>query len=107
MPNWPTERPDPVAEPLAGSRIASASLPGKRDLSDWVELTEAVEPLCPVWPEWHVAWSATKCLLRPLLPQHALPRRLRVEGERINLTFRRIEAGQASPADSARRARRD
>lgn len=38
--------------------------------------------------------------------RHALPRRLRVEGERINLTFRRIEAGQASSADSACRARR-
>lgn len=25
-------------------------LTGKADLSDWVELMEAVEALCPVWP---------------------------------------------------------
>jgi len=40
-----------VAEPLAGSRVMPAPLPGKGDLSDWVELMEAVEALCPVWPE--------------------------------------------------------
>jgi hypothetical protein len=26
-------------------------LPGRGDLSDWMELMEAVEALCPVWPE--------------------------------------------------------
>jgi hypothetical protein len=47
----PAKRPDRVTEPLAGSYVASAPLPGKGDLSDWVELMEAVEALCPVWPE--------------------------------------------------------
>jgi len=40
-----------VAEPLAGGYVVSAPLTGKGDLSDWVELMEAVEALCPVWPE--------------------------------------------------------
>jgi len=40
-----------VAEALAGGCVVSASLPGKGDLSDWVELMEVVEALCPVWPE--------------------------------------------------------
>jgi hypothetical protein len=39
-----------VAEPLVGGYVASAPLPGKGDLSDWVELMEVVEALCPVWP---------------------------------------------------------
>jgi len=53
-PKLPTKHPDRVAEPLAGGCVASAPLPGKGDLSDWVELMEAVEALealCPVWPE--------------------------------------------------------
>ncbi|MGS1128678.1 hypothetical protein ACVCL3_16920 [Rhodanobacter sp. UC4437_H4] len=44
------KHPDRVAEPLVGGYVASASLPGKGDLSDWVELMEVVEALCPVWP---------------------------------------------------------
>jgi hypothetical protein len=47
----PTKHPDRVAEPLAGGYVASAPLPGRGDLSDWMELMEAVEALCPVWPE--------------------------------------------------------
>lgn len=47
----PARRPDRVAEPLAGSHVASAPLSGKGDLSDWVELMDAVEALCAVWPE--------------------------------------------------------
>jgi hypothetical protein len=47
----PAKRPDRVAEPLAESYMTSAPLPGKGDLSDWVELMEAVEALCTVWPE--------------------------------------------------------
>ena len=50
-PKSPTMHPDWVAEPLVGGYVAPASLPGKGDLSDWVELMEAVEALCPVWPE--------------------------------------------------------
>lgn len=47
----PAKRPDRVAEPLAGTHVASAPLSGKGDLSDWVELMDAVEALCPVWLE--------------------------------------------------------
>lgn len=46
----PMKHPDGVAEPLVGGYVASASLRGKGDLSDWVELIEAVEAPCPVWP---------------------------------------------------------
>jgi hypothetical protein len=45
------KHPDRVADPLVGGYVALASLPGKGDLSDWVELMEVVEALCPVWPE--------------------------------------------------------
>ena len=38
-------------EPLAGSVVRGVDQPGRSDLSDWVELMEAVEALCPVWPE--------------------------------------------------------
>ena len=40
---------DEKAAPLAGGGAAT-SLPGRSDLSDWVELMEVVEALCPVWP---------------------------------------------------------
>ena len=50
-PKLPTKYPNQVVEPLAGGYVVSASLPGKGDLSDWMELMEAVEALCPVWPE--------------------------------------------------------
>ena len=39
-----------VREPLAGPRVLDVVQAGKGDLSDWVELMEAVEALCPVWP---------------------------------------------------------
>ena len=51
LPKSPTKHPDRVAESLAGGYVVSASPPEKDDLSDWVELMEAVEVLCPVWPE--------------------------------------------------------
>lgn len=38
-----------VREPLAGGRVLDTVQAGKGDLSDWVELMEAVEALCPVW----------------------------------------------------------
>ena len=50
-PKLPMKHPDRVADPLVGGYVALASLPGKGDLSDWVELMEVVEALCPVWPE--------------------------------------------------------
>jgi hypothetical protein len=39
-----------VREPLAGTQAQDIAQAGKGDLSDWVELMEAVEALCPVWP---------------------------------------------------------
>ena len=47
---WPTESTEGVREPLAGGRVLDVAQVGKGDLSDWVELMEAVEALCPVWP---------------------------------------------------------
>lgn len=41
---------DRVAEPFAGKLVPPAELPARDDLSDWLELMEAVEALCPVWP---------------------------------------------------------
>jgi hypothetical protein len=63
LPKLLTKRPDRVAEPLAGGYVVSASLPGKGDLSDWVELMEAVEALCPMWPEERVPESWSRNLL--------------------------------------------
>ena len=45
-----TESIKGVREPLAGGRVLEVVQSGKEDLSDWVELMEAVEALCPVWP---------------------------------------------------------
>lgn len=41
---------DGVREPLAGGRVLEVVQARKGDLSDWVELMEVVEALCPVWP---------------------------------------------------------
>lgn len=46
----PTNRAEPLAEPLAGGDVIANELPVRGDLSDWVELMEVVEALCPVWP---------------------------------------------------------
>ena len=44
-------KPDSLGQPLVGSRVPDAAGLGKADLSDWVEVMEAVEALCPVWPK--------------------------------------------------------
>lgn len=36
--------------PIAGPAVADVVIAAKSDLSDWVELMEVVEALCPVWP---------------------------------------------------------
>jgi hypothetical protein len=41
---------DRLHEPLAGRSVVDVMPLGKADLSDWVELMDAVEALCPVWP---------------------------------------------------------
>lgn len=50
LPKSPTTRVDRVGEPFAGGSVVSAAQSGKEDLSDWVELMEVVEALCPLWP---------------------------------------------------------
>ena len=37
-----------LTQPIAGRDVANVVVVGKTDLSDWVELMEAVEALCPV-----------------------------------------------------------
>ena len=39
-----------VCQPLVGGDVLDVVPVGKGDLSDWMELMEAVEALCPVWP---------------------------------------------------------
>lgn len=41
---------DGVREPLTGGSVPDVVHAGTGDLSDWVELMEAVEALCPIWP---------------------------------------------------------
>ena len=44
--------PEKAFELLVGHQVRDIDLQtGKSDLSDWVELMEAVETLCPVWPD--------------------------------------------------------
>jgi hypothetical protein len=50
-PKSPTRIAEGVPELLAGGAVRDVFQPGKGDLSDWVELMEAVEALCPVWPQ--------------------------------------------------------
>ena len=38
-------------QPLVGPDVVSIPLPARSDLSDWVDLMEVVEALCPKWPE--------------------------------------------------------
>jgi hypothetical protein len=49
-PKSPATCPRGVREPLAGDDVPDTVQAGKGDLSGWVELLEAVEALCPVWP---------------------------------------------------------
>ena len=46
----PTKSVEGAREPLAGRRVPDAVQAAKGDLSDWLELMEVVEALCPVWP---------------------------------------------------------
>ncbi|MGH8190139.1 MAG: nucleotidyl transferase AbiEii/AbiGii toxin family protein [Rhodanobacteraceae bacterium] len=42
---------DGVHAPLPRRRVPDVARTGEGDLSDWVELMEVVEMLCPVWPD--------------------------------------------------------
>ena len=51
-PKSPTTMHEGVREPLIGSGVLDVVQAGRGDLSDWVELmeaVEAVEALCPGW----------------------------------------------------------
>ena len=39
-----------IAQPFAEQVAENVVVAGKSDYSDWVELIEVVEALCPVWP---------------------------------------------------------
>lgn len=51
LPELPAVTTERRSEELVGSDVASTSLPAHSDLSDWIELMDAIEALCPVWPE--------------------------------------------------------
>ena len=50
LPKLPDERPGQGIQPLAGRDVVSIPLPARSDLSDWVDLMDVVEALCPKWP---------------------------------------------------------
>jgi hypothetical protein len=43
--------PEKDPYPLVGNQVVKTRLPCKSDLSDWLDLMEVVEALCPKWPE--------------------------------------------------------
>ncbi len=59
LPKSPTTEGDGVPEPLVGGDVRDGAQAGRGDLSDWVELMEVVEALCPVWPKVRVTRSGT------------------------------------------------
>ena len=50
LPKSPATKHGGVREPLVGGDVLDVVQAGRGDLSDWVELMEAVEALCPTWP---------------------------------------------------------
>ncbi len=58
-PKSPTKKHEDIREPLVGSDVLDVVREGRGDLSDWVELMEAVEALCPVWPKVGVTRAGT------------------------------------------------
>ena len=49
LPKSPAIDHESVGEPLVGGDVLNIVQVGKGDVSDWMELMEAVEVLCPVW----------------------------------------------------------
>ena len=58
-PKSPTTMHEGVRESLVGGDVLDVVQVGRGDLSDWVELMEAVEALCPVWPRVGVTRAGT------------------------------------------------
>jgi hypothetical protein len=50
LPKSPSTEEKVASQPLVSGDVLDVVLPGRGDLSDWVELMEIVEALCPVWP---------------------------------------------------------
>lgn len=50
MKTMPDSRPGEAGQMPTRNEAMSVVQPGRSDLSDWVELMEAVDALCPVWP---------------------------------------------------------
>lgn len=50
---------DRSIQPLVGQKVVSMPLPARSDLSDWVDLMELVEALCPEWPAQRVGKDGT------------------------------------------------
>ena len=51
LPRLPSSGAEEAGQPLVGGDVLDVEWAGRGDLSDWVELMEVVEALCPVWPE--------------------------------------------------------
>ncbi|TAL94198.1 MAG: hypothetical protein EPN69_06415 [Rhodanobacter sp.] len=49
-PKSPTTKHEGARGRLVGGDVLDVVQVGTGDLSDWMELMEAVEALCPVWP---------------------------------------------------------
>ncbi len=49
-PKSPLHKTKRDLQPLAGGDVMETSLPARSDLSDWVDLMEVIEALCPKWP---------------------------------------------------------
>ena len=53
MESWlksPPKQTERFADTLGGGDVMEVVRIGTGDLSDWIELMDAVEALCPVWP---------------------------------------------------------
>ena len=50
LPKSQMNQTDRERHPLVGNAVIKTRLPAKSDLSDWVDLMELVQALCPKWP---------------------------------------------------------
>ena len=50
LPKSQSEQAEHSDQPLIGVAVVSAPLRARSDLSDWIDLMETVEALCPKWP---------------------------------------------------------
>lgn len=50
LPKSQSEQVENGAQPLIGAAVISVPLAARSDFSDWLDLMETVEALCPKWP---------------------------------------------------------